>query len=60
MLRVVALIDGSNLYHSIKEFDRDPDSGRALGEKHHLKWLNIDALVRALLHPTRDHLRGIW
>ena len=60
MVRVVALVDGSNLYHSLKEFDRDPISGKPLGEKHHLKWLNINSLVRALLHPKNDELQGIW
>lgn len=60
MVRVVALVDGSNLYHSLKEFDRDPDSGKPLGAKNHLKWLDIDALVRALLHPRNDELQGIW
>ena len=37
MARIVALVDGFNLYHSLQE---NPDY-------HKLKWLNIDKLLRA-------------
>jgi uncharacterized LabA/DUF88 family protein len=48
--RVIAFIDGFNVYHSVAELG--PDSN-------HLKWLDLNSLVRALIHPNQDELAGI-
>ncbi len=48
--RVVAFIDGFNVYHSVAELGPD---------KNHLKWLDLNSLVRALIHPTSDQLASI-
>lgn len=48
--RVVAFIDGFNVYHSVHE----------LGASYnYLKWLNLNSLVRALIHPRDDELVAI-
>ena len=50
MKRVVAFIDGYNVYHSVAE----------LGPKNnHLKWLNLWQLVSALVHPRNDKLVSV-
>jgi uncharacterized LabA/DUF88 family protein len=48
--RVVAFIDGFNVYHSVAELGQ---------EFNHLKWLDLKSLVSALIHPNRDELAGI-
>lgn len=48
--RVVAFIDGFNVYHSVAE----------LGETlNYLKWLDLNSLVLALMHPNKDSLASI-
>lgn len=48
--RVVAFIDGFNLYHSVHELGT---------EYRHLKWLNVYSLTKALIHPNRDELNEV-
>lgn len=56
--RVIVLVDGFNLYHAIHDLDKDPVSKRPTNSKHHLKWLNLWSLSKALVHPTKDELVG--
>lgn len=51
--RVVCLVDGFNLYHSLREVER--------GHGHSLRWLDLSALCSSLLHavPGRCELAGI-
>lgn len=48
--RVVAFIDGFNVYHSVNELGPRSNS---------LKWLNLYSLVSALIHPTKDTLASV-
>jgi hypothetical protein len=51
--RVVYLVDGFNLYHSLREVERS--------RGHSLRWLDLAALCSSLLHavPGRSELAGI-
>jgi len=51
--RTVFLVDGFNLYHSLREVER--------GRRHSLRWLDPDALRSSLLHavPGRCEVAGI-
>ena len=53
MNRVVYLVDGFNLYHSLREAERS--RGRSL------RWLDLSALCSSLLHavPGRSELAGV-
>lgn|GEM_PF-698725 len=53
MNRVVCLVDGFNLYHSLREVER--------GHGHSLRWLDLNALCSSLLHavPGRCEVAGI-
>ncbi len=53
MNRVVYLVDGFNLYHSLREVER--------GHGHSLRWLDLNALCSSLLHavPGRCEVAGI-
>jgi len=42
--RVVCLIDGFNLYHSLRDLER--------GHGHSLRWLDLKALCSSLLHAV--------
>ena len=48
--RVVAFIDGYNVYHSVVELGH---------EANYLKWINLQSLVKALIHPTKDTLSSV-
>jgi uncharacterized LabA/DUF88 family protein len=54
--RVAVFVDGFNLYHAIDDLDIDPITARHRHSKHFLKWLDIVALSKALIHPKRDEL----
>ena len=58
-LRAWVFVDGFNLYHSIDELCLDPRTNRRVHRKHHLKWLDIASLSRALLHPNRFEIVGV-
>ena len=58
--RVVALVDGFNLYHAVDELDLDPYTHRPLHKKQHLKWLDLAGLAKAFIQPTRETLAGVW
>jgi uncharacterized LabA/DUF88 family protein len=58
--RVIVFVDGFNLYHSIHELNTDPQTKRFTNTKHYLKWLDISALSKALIHPTKDSLVGTY
>jgi hypothetical protein len=58
--RVIALVDGFNLYHAVDELDLDPFTHRPLHKKQHLKWLHLAGLARAFIQPTREKLVGLW
>lgn len=45
--RVIAFVDGFNVYHSVVELGP---------ELNHCKWLDLNSLVRALVHPNSDEL----
>ena len=51
--RTVFLVDGFNLYHSLRDVDR--------GHGHSLRWLDLNALCSSLLHavPGRCELAGV-
>lgn len=57
--RVVVLVDGFNLYHAIKELNWDPSTGKKL-QKAHLRWLDLWALSKAIIHPSRDNLVSVY
>jgi uncharacterized LabA/DUF88 family protein len=58
--RVVAFIDGYNLYHSVHELNpRDPKTGLMLRTKDYLKWVNLWDLLKAFVHPSNDELVGV-
>lgn len=48
MARVVAFIDGFNMYHSID------------GKYNHLKWLNYNALANAFIAKSRERLAKVF
>lgn len=54
--RVIFFVDGFNLYHSIDELNWYPAKKKYTNSKHHLKWLNIWSLCKALIHPKEDEL----
>lgn len=54
--RVIVFVDGFNLYHAIHELNFDPITKRPISPKHYLKWLDISALSKALIHPAKDKL----
>ena len=54
--RVVVFVDGFNLYHAIDELNWNPQTKQLTNTKHHLKWLDICSLSKALIHPTKDIL----
>jgi uncharacterized LabA/DUF88 family protein len=56
--RVIVFVDGFNLYHAIHELNFDPKTKKPTSPKHYLKWLNITALSKALIHPNQDNLVG--
>ena len=58
--RVIVFVDGFNLYHSIHELNTNPLTKRFTNTKHYLKWLDISALSKALIHPTQDRLIGTY
>lgn len=58
--RVIVFVDGFNLYHSIHELNTDTLTKRFTNTKHYLKWLDISALSKALVHPTKDSLVGAY
>lgn len=58
--RVVVFVDGFNLYHSVDELNLNPKTNRYTNNKHHLKWLDISALSKALIHPTKDSYLGAY
>lgn len=45
--RVIAFVDGFNVYHSVAELGP---------ELNHCKWLDLKSLVQALVHPNADEL----
>ena len=53
MNRVVCLVDGFNLYHSLREAER--------GRPRSLRWLDLAALCSSLLHavPGRSEVAGV-
>ena len=58
--RVIVLVDGFNLYHSIHDLNFDLATKRHTNTKHYLKWLDISALSKALIHPKQDKLVGVY
>lgn len=59
--RVIVFVDGFNLYHSIHELNFDLKTKRPTRpKKHYLKWLDISALSKALIHPAQDSLAGAY
>jgi len=58
--RVIVFVDGFNLYHSIHDLNLDLKTKRFSNTKHHLKWLDISALSKALIHPTQDSFAGAY
>lgn len=57
---MIAFVDGFNLYHAIHELNWDTASKRFTNAKHHLKWLDIASLSRALIHPKQDTYLGAY
>jgi len=53
--RVVAYIDGYNLYHGIVDMTRD-ESGKPGPRLSYLKWLDLRSLVEAFIPKSREEL----
>jgi uncharacterized LabA/DUF88 family protein len=47
--RVVAFVDGLNLYHAISRIERP-----------HLKWIDLRALIRRFVRPASETLVGVY
>ena len=57
-IRVIALIDGFNLYHSLERFDGGRDEAdRARYQKY--KWLCLTALVKRFVAPMTEELVSV-
>ena len=57
-IRVIALIDGFNLYHSLERFDGGKDDAdRARYQKY--KWLCLTALIKRFVAPKTEELVGV-
>jgi hypothetical protein len=57
-IRVIALIDGFNLYHSLEKFDGGKDDAdRARYQKY--KWLCLTSLVKRFVAPKTEELVGV-
>jgi uncharacterized LabA/DUF88 family protein len=57
-IRVVALIDGFNLYHSLEKFDGGKDvADRARYQKY--KWLCLTSLVKRFVAPKTEELVSV-
>jgi uncharacterized LabA/DUF88 family protein len=52
--RVAFFVDGFNLYHSIDDLDRDPQTRQNRNTKHFLKWLDLKSLANALIKPDKE------
>ncbi|HLA34300.1 MAG TPA: NYN domain-containing protein, partial [Rhodocyclaceae bacterium] len=57
--RVMAFVDGFNLYHAIDDLDIDPKSHRPRRQKQHLKWLNIWSMASAFAPPSRETIVAV-
>lgn len=57
--RVVAFVDGFNLYHAIDDLDRNPLTRKPTYRKQHLKWLDLWALAEAFIAPSREVLVAV-
>lgn len=57
--RVMAFVDGFNLYHAIDNLDIDPKTKRLLRQKQHLKWLDIRSLASAFVPPSREEVIAV-
>lgn len=57
--RVIAFIDGFNLYHAIHDLNKDDKTQRFTNSKHYLKWLDIWKLANALTHPVNEELVAV-
>lgn len=58
--KVIALVDGFNLYHAIDDLNLDPVTKKKAHNKNYLKWLNLWALSQALIHPRNDVLSEVY
>lgn len=58
--RVMAFVDGFNLYHAIDDLDIDPKTKRPRHQKQHLKWLNLLAMASAFAPPTREQIVSVY
>jgi uncharacterized LabA/DUF88 family protein len=57
-IRVLALIDGFNLYHSLSNFERGVDAAdRARFQKY--KWLCFTSLIKRFVAPHNEELIGV-
>lgn len=57
--RVMAFVDGFNLYHAIDDLDIDPKTRRPRRQKQHLKWLDLRAMASAFTPPSREEVVGV-
>lgn|SRR3990172_7377330 len=58
--RVVALVDGFNLYHALDDLNFEGATKVFRSHKQHLKWLDLAGLARAFIQPSREELVGTW
>lgn len=58
MRRICFLVDGFNLYHSIRDLERDVADGRVQGASGPLHWLDIDALCASYMGAIDTSVRG--
>src|ERR1700723_2390195 len=55
--KVSAYVDGFNLYHAIDDINIEVDTSGKLvrsNKKHHLKWLNLRALLNGFIQPQHE------
>jgi uncharacterized LabA/DUF88 family protein len=58
MVRVMAFIDGFNLYHALEYFERGTDAADKLRYKKY-KWLCLTSLAKKFLVPDKEELVGV-
>lgn len=59
-LRVIAFVDGFNIYHALAELDINPRTKRRLHQKNHLKWLDIKSMVSAFITPSKEEITDVY
>jgi uncharacterized LabA/DUF88 family protein len=57
--RVIAYIDGYNLYHGIVDLTKDP-FGKPNSKLNYLKWLDLQSLIRAFTLKEKEDLVKIY